>query len=161
MIVYHGSIQIVNFPDIMHSYRYLDFGPGFYVTTVQNQAEHWAIRKSWMNKKKTPLVNRYELSSNYSGLKMIDFTNNLYDWLDFVCNCRSGNPIYKDYDIILGKVADDKVFRVVNMYMRNSWDRERALEEMKIYELYDQICFVSQRAIDQTLSFVDTYEVSP
>ncbi len=39
MIVFHGSNVIVDYPDIEHSYRSLDFGKGFYVTTVKEQAE--------------------------------------------------------------------------------------------------------------------------
>ncbi len=35
MIVYHGSIEIVKNPDVNHSFRPLDFGMGFYVTTVK------------------------------------------------------------------------------------------------------------------------------
>ena len=31
MIVYHGSSEVVRQPDILHSYRALDFGKGFYV----------------------------------------------------------------------------------------------------------------------------------
>lgn len=39
MIVYHGSDVVVQTPDVLHSYRNLDFGKGFYVTTVREQAE--------------------------------------------------------------------------------------------------------------------------
>ena len=46
MTVYHGSNVIVNKPDIEHSFRPLDFGKGFYVTTVKEQAERWARRKA-------------------------------------------------------------------------------------------------------------------
>ena len=46
MIVYHGSSEVVRQPDILHSYRALDFGKGFYVTTVSQQAERWARRKA-------------------------------------------------------------------------------------------------------------------
>ena len=38
MIVYHGSNMVVEHPDVNHSYRDLDFGRGFYVTTVKEQA---------------------------------------------------------------------------------------------------------------------------
>ena len=41
MIVYHGSTVIVKEPDVLHSYRSLDFGKGFYVTTVLEQAKRW------------------------------------------------------------------------------------------------------------------------
>lgn len=40
MIVYHGSNVVVDHPDVNHSYRDLDFGRGFYVTTVKEQAEN-------------------------------------------------------------------------------------------------------------------------
>lgn len=39
MIVYHGSDVIVEVPDIEHSFRPLDFGKGFYVTT--NRVRFW------------------------------------------------------------------------------------------------------------------------
>lgn len=45
MIVYHGSNMIIDNPDTEHSYRPLDFGKGFYVTTVKEQAERWAKEK--------------------------------------------------------------------------------------------------------------------
>ena len=45
MTVYHGSSVVVERPDVLHSYRPLDFGKGFYVTTVEEQAERWARRK--------------------------------------------------------------------------------------------------------------------
>ena len=46
MIVYHGSNQHVENPDVKHSLRNLDFGSGFYVTTVKEQAEKWAKRRA-------------------------------------------------------------------------------------------------------------------
>ncbi len=46
MKVYHGSIHVVDKPDVIHSFRPLDFGKGFYVTTIERQAQKWALRKS-------------------------------------------------------------------------------------------------------------------
>ena len=45
MIVYHGSTEIIKNPDVVHSKKYLDFGRGFYITTFENQAKKWAVRK--------------------------------------------------------------------------------------------------------------------
>ena len=39
MIVFHGSTDVVKNPDVNHSYRLLDFGKGFYITTVEKQAK--------------------------------------------------------------------------------------------------------------------------
>ena len=43
MIVYHGSDIVVEKPDVLHSYRPLDFGKGFYVTSVRDKAERWEV----------------------------------------------------------------------------------------------------------------------
>ena len=56
MIVYHGSTEIIKNPDVVHSKKYLDFGRGFYITTFENQAKKWAVRKG-MRQKKTAIVN--------------------------------------------------------------------------------------------------------
>ena len=158
MTVYHGSTVEVKNPDTNHSNRHLDFGTGFYVTTVSGQAERWAKRKSMLERKKSGIVNIYELK-NYSNMKVLDFDENLEEGLDFVCQCRDGSEEYKKYDIIIGKVADDKVFRVVDMYKRGIWDKERALKEIRVYETYNQLAFISQNAIDQALAFQGGYEV--
>ena len=42
MIVFHGSTDLVESPEIRESEYYLDFGTGFYTTTSYEQAERWA-----------------------------------------------------------------------------------------------------------------------
>ncbi len=158
MIVYHGSIQTVDKPDVLHTERTLDFGAGFYVTTVEEQAIRWAKRKQDMLSSGKPTVNVYEYAST-DGLIIKEFSEDLSRWIDFVCDCRDGGEEYKNYDIIKGKVANDKVYRVVNMYHRGIWDKARAIEEMEVYETYDQIAFITQKSIDQVLQYVESYEV--
>lgn len=46
MTVFHGSNMEICTPEVSFSKNYLDFGRGFYVTTYQNQAERWALRKA-------------------------------------------------------------------------------------------------------------------
>ncbi|MBR5345492.1 MAG: DUF3990 domain-containing protein [Clostridia bacterium] len=67
MIVYHGSSLIVTHPDTNHSYRSLDFGKGFYVTSVKGQAERWARRKASLDNGKA-IVNQYRMSDDMTGL---------------------------------------------------------------------------------------------
>ena len=142
MIVYHGSDVIVERPDNLHSHEYLDFGAGFYTTTVRSQAERWARRKAALHGNKVGYVSVYDATAA-SGLVIHDFGEDLYSWIDFVCSCRSGADIYRQYDIIKGKVANDKVFRVVDMYMRKLINKELAIKEMKVYEIYDQIAYIT------------------
>ena len=158
MIVYHGSSEIVKQPDILHSYRALDFGKGFYVTSVREQAERWARRKAALNGGKA-IVNQYQMSDEAKGLRIKTFSDDLSEWVDFVCDCRDGKLLYQQYDLIIGKVANDKVFRVVDMYHSGIWDRERTLKEIKTYPNYDQIAFISQIAIDKLLVFDHSLEV--
>lgn len=44
MIVYHGSNQPIESPNVLHSRPKVDFGAGFYVTPLREQAESWAGR---------------------------------------------------------------------------------------------------------------------
>lgn len=159
MIVYHGSNVMVNHPDIEHSFRSLDFGKGFYVTTVKEQAERWARRKADIFDADKAIVNAYNMVEDLSGLTCKCFEDDLADWIDFVCRCRDGEKDYLQFDLIKGKVANDKVFRVVDMYHSGIWDKERALKEIKVYPNYDQIAFISQKAIDQLLNYESFYEV--
>lgn len=159
MIVYHGSIVPVEKPDITHSYRPLDFGKGFYVTSVREQAERWAKRKADLLGSSKAIISVYEMQEKTEGLYVKTFAPDLMEWIDFVCSCRDGGVDYQRYDLIRGKVANDRVFRVVDMYHAGIWEKERALKEIKVYPNYDQIAFITQKAIDQLLIFQSVLEV--
>ena len=116
MIVYHGATVVVNSPDISHSYRPLDFGKGFYVTSVREQAERWARRKADLLGSGKAIVSAYDMQDCTEGLRVKTFDPDLLEWIDFVCGCRDGSVEYQKYDMICGKVANDRVFRVVDMY---------------------------------------------
>ena len=158
MIVYHGSCEVIDKPDTQHSYRNLDFGKGFYVTSIREQAERWACRKANLLDGKA-FVSQYRMSDNTNGFSVKSFSEDLSEWIDFVCACRDGDLLYQQYDVIIGKVANDKVFRVVDMYKSGIWDKEKAIQEIHAYSNYDQIAFISQRAIDELLRYENYFEV--
>lgn len=158
MIVYHGTTVEIQNPDVTFSKKYLDFGKGFYLTTYQNQAEKWALRKS-LRQKASAIVNVYEMSDNLTEFKVLSFAEETEKWLDFVCACRKGENIYQNYDIVIGSVADDDVFKTVDMYFRGIWDKKRALDELHYYKMNNQICIVSQRALDMVLTYKECYYV--
>ena len=158
MIVYHGSTEIIKTPDVIHSKKYLDFGRGFYVTSFENQAKKWAIRKG-MRQEKNGIINVYELLEDWSSLQVLSFEKENEKWLDFVCGCRKGETLNKDYDIVIGNVADDNVFKTVDMYFKGLWSKEKVLEELKYYKMNDQICIVNQQTLSKVLVFKEAYEV--
>ena len=160
MTVYHGSTFIVKNPDVTKSKKYLDFGKGFYVTTLKSQAEKWALRKKlFLPKNASALVNVYELEE-LSDCKHLQFSDYTTEWLEFVCRCRKGEDIFKHYDVISGAVADDAVFKCVDMYFKGIWDKERTLTELKFYKQTNQICFINQHVLNTKLHFTSYYEVN-
>ena len=134
MIVYHGSTEIIKNPDVVHSKKYLDFGRGFYITTFENQAKKWAVRKG-MRQKKTAIVNVYELSEEWSGFRVLSFEKENEKWLDFVCACRKGQSLNKEYDIIIGNVADDDLKRYDGNLLYQSFALGELLDEMRRHAL--------------------------
>ena len=158
MIVYHGSTLEIIKPEIAYSKAYLDFGKGFYVTSYRNQAEKWALRKS-IRQGKAAVVNIYELQDDFGDNRVLSFERENEKWLDYVCDCRKGMELNQKYDIIIGSVADDDVFKTVNMYFRGLWDKKKALDELRYYKMNDQICFANQNVLDSLLIFQKSYQV--
>ena len=158
MIVYHGSTMAIKKPEVKFAKKYLDFGRGFYTTTYQQQAEKWAKRKS-IRQDKPAIVNVYDFKENIEEFKVLTFKNEDEKWLDFVCRCRRGEQIYEKYDIIIGNVANDDVFKTVDMYFKGIWDKKRTIDELRYYKMNNQICIVNQEVIDRVLIFRESYEV--
>ena len=150
MIVYHGSTEIIKNPDVVHSKKYLDFGMGFYITTFENQAKKQAVRKG-MRQEKTAIVNVYELSEEWEDFKVLSFEKEN--------ECRKGQPLNKKYDLVIGNVADDDVFKTVDMYFRGLWDKEKVLSELRYYKMNNQICIVNQETLNRLVAFKTAYEV--
>ena len=158
MIVYHGTTEIIKSPDISHSKKYLDFGKGFYLTTYEEQAKKWAIRKA-MRQEKTAIVNVYEIPDSLEQYRVLSFEEENEKWLEFVCSCRKGEELNKNYDIIIGNVANDDVFKTVDMYFRGLWDKQKVLDELRYYKMNNQICIVNQKTLEEIIVFQRAYEV--
>ena len=112
-----------------------------------------------MRQEKAAIVNVYELSEQWDKFRVLSFEKENEIWLDFVCGCRKGQMLNTDYDIIIGNVADDDVFKTVDMYLRGLWDKEKVLSELRYYKLNNQICIVNQETLNQLLTFNNSYEV--
>lgn len=148
MICYHGSDTVVDTPRILDAKRPLDFGGGFYVTTNKEQAKRWAIKVAYRNNTRDKCVNRYlfDYEKANKELTVIRFARADEGWLDFICRNRNGKPTGA-YDIVIGPVADDRVYRVVVEYENGDVDKETALKNLKAETLCDQILFHTERAL--------------
>lgn len=161
MIVYHGANTVVSAPDTEHTQKYLDFGPGFYVTIYKDQATRWAKRKALRHGGKS-ILNEFEYDEKIANsFRMMNFNGDDDAWLEYVCACRRGEDAYKQFDIVIGNVANDDVFLSVDMYYRGLWDKEKTLSELRYFRKNNQITFLSQKAIDAVLTHIRSEEVMP
>ncbi len=150
MEVYHASTLVVESPDTTHSRAFLDFGPGFYVTTLRDQAVKYGAR--FTNRGKEAFLNIYELADDLSNWNIIKF--NRYDeaWLDFVTECRQGR-IVGDYDVVIGGIANDKIFRTIDIYFARDISKEEWLQRLIFEEPNNQICIRSEQILNKCLTF--------
>ena len=81
------------------------------------------------------------------------------EWLDFILECRSGGSIYNSYDMIIGGIADDRVYNTMELYEDNLISKEEALKRLKYYKPNNQICIVNQDIIDKELKYIESKEV--
>lgn len=152
MLVYHPSDQCFFSPDVEHSRDALDFGKGFYVTKLQEQAEKYANR--FLRIGNDAYLHIFDYSPG-SDIRIKIFESYDEEWLDFVCSCRKGYDVYKQYDIVEGGVANDKVFQTVDLYMSGIYNKEQALQNLTYEKPNNQLCFITQRAIDRCLKFIE------
>ena len=157
MIVYHGTTLTIEEPDVEHSKRYLDFGKAFYVTSFRIQAERWAKRKYLRQLGASgarPILNEYALDDDFAGLKILQFGEVDEQWFDFVCDCRNGIDSGANYDVIVGKVANDDVFKTIQKYHQGRMSKLDAIAELRYARPNDQIAFKTNRAIASCLKFI-------
>ena len=74
-------------------------------------------------------------------------------WLDFIYANRAAKYAGKRYDVILGPVANDTVYRVFRLFENGDIDRATAIKRLKVMKLYNQIAFRTERAITE-LKFI-------
>ena len=149
MKIYHGSTVAVKQPNILSSYRTLDFGMGFYATSYEAQAIRWASRVAARRATAAQIVSEYEYDSEAAEreLKIIRFEEPDEEWLDFVCLNRSGDTLIQPYDIVYGPVADDDVYGTVVLYEQGFLDKDEAIKRFKVRKLFDQILFHSEESL--------------
>ena len=156
MILYHGSYSAIEHPDISFSRDYVDFGKGFYTTPIKEQAEKWCQR--FIRKNKKGVVSKYVLDDSIiNKLKVLEFVAYDDKWLDFILNCRSGKD-QSDYDIVIGGVANDKVFNTVELYFDGLIDKKEAIKRLTYEKINLQVCIRNQEVIDRYLVYKGSEE---
>lgn len=154
MELYHGSYCEVKNPNICYSRDSLDFGKGFYLTDIKDQALNWS--KRFIKRCKIAYVNIYVIDFNnlkkLYNIKIFDSYD--IEWLDFILHCRNQGKKYLEYDVIIGGIADDKVYNTIELYQNDLISKDEALKRLKYYKPNNQICIVNQEILDKHLNFI-------
>lgn len=156
MKLYHASKCIIKSPDIYHSRDLLDFGKGFYLTTLVEQAKKYALR--FTIQREQAYLNQYQLDENLTDYKIKTFHNYDEEWLDFVSLCRIGKQP-ESYDVVSGGIADDKVFNTIDLYFSGNISKEEALKRLVFIHPNHQICVLNQEILDKHLHFIKADEI--
>lgn len=151
MILYHGSNAVIETPDIVHSRKNIDFGCGFYTTPIREQAEKWV--EKFIRFGENGIINIYKLEKKAMlECRILKFDTYSEAWLDFITLCRMGKDI-SDYDLIVGGVANDRVFNTCELYFKHYIGKDAALDRLRFERPNCQICFKNQETIDRYLRF--------
>jgi len=154
MKVYHGSDTQIEQIDLNKCKFGKDFGRGFYVTKLQDQAKTMAERVSRWSKK-TPIITEFEFDEFAlvdDDLKKLHFEDYNDEWLEFVVLNRKNKLRQQahDYDIVEGPVADDRIAEDVDKYVEGLISKEKFLNDL-VRNPSHQICFCTMKSL-QALS---------
>lgn len=152
--LYHGSNIVIESVDLERCSPNKDFGQGFYLTDIEEQARQMAIRRVRIAGEGVPEVTAYTfdeslLYTTELGVKIFDIP--CEEWALFVmANREAGRTNYHhDYDIVVGPVADDGVAFQLERYARQMISMETLVNELTFRKLNRQYFFGTERAISK------------
>jgi len=167
MNVYHGSYTEIDKVDLFKGELARDFGRGYYVTKLKEQAEYWATRRGRQHKTQG-VVNAYVffesafVSDYFKTLRFADYSE---AWLDFVVMNRQNATMNNlhDYDIVEGPVADDNIATRIAVYLSGGIAKTEFLDELKFkHAPSHQIAFCTQKSLHmlkKSLNKLDLNEI--
>lgn len=163
LILYHGSLVVVQKPQIDKGKVYNDYGRGFYCT------EHLELAREWgCNEGVDGYTNQYEIETDNLNILNLAFPEyTVLHWLALLMNnrkVRSSAPVVKrgkewlkehylidisPYDAIVGYRADDSYFSFARSFLENGITLEQLSHAMRLGNLGEQFVIKSQKAFDE------------
>ncbi len=172
LIIYHGSQQIVEIPELGVGKNYNDYGQGFYCTESIELAKEWACPI-----KNDGYSNKYIM--HFDGMNVMHLTKgefNILNWLAILLAHRKfditspvGNnardfilerfmPDTTGVDVMIGYRADDSYFSFAEDFVNNTISLRDLNLAMQLGTLGEQVVLLSERSFKQ-IEFVE-YEVA-
>lgn len=149
MKLYHGSNTIIEQIDLSRCKPYKDFGQGFYLTEIREQAEQMARRTSAIYGGE-PVVTEFEFDETaLNVLSVKTFEEPSEEWALFVMANRSRNHLQPThgFDIVIGPVADDTIATLFRNFDDGIIDLPMLVNGLKYKKVSSQYLFHSVEAI--------------
>jgi hypothetical protein len=167
--LYHGSNTEIESIDLSKCRPNKDFGRGFYLTTMKDQAKNMAKRTVRIYGGK-PCVTEYLFDEQLLQEKNINvkkFLSPSKEWAIFVINnrnryfqnivspeCNSDNK----YDIVFGPIANDDLALLFRQFINGLISVEALVKEMEYKTLTNQYSFHTSNSIKHLIKTEAEYE---
>jgi hypothetical protein len=146
LTLYHGSNAAFERVDLAQSKDRRDFGRGFYMTTVREQARTWAdiMFARHGGEGRYVYTFRFEIASE---LKVKTYDSLSGEWLEMVKNNRLHGGVCHDFDVVMGPVANDNTMRTVSLYVEGIYTAAQAIEQLRFFRANDQVSIHTGKAL--------------
>jgi len=140
MLLYHTGFDEIPMPDLRRGRVNADFGQGFYLSDDPAFSERWATEK----KDSKTYINRYELATD--GLRIKRFERD-EDWFRYIFSNRRRAPdTLRDFDVIIGPIANDTLFNTFGILTSGMLDDAVAMQLLRLGPAYMQVVLKTERA---------------
>lgn len=159
MRLYHGSNVDIKEINLAMCRPYKDFGQGFYLTVIREQAENMARRVAMLYGGEA-VLNQYDIDEKSlmgKDLKIKNFgVKTSEEWARFVKNNRNrkftdvSSPesnMDNKYDIVIGPIANDAMAVLFRQYENGMIDFGTMLKGMEYKETTNQYSFHTEKAV--------------
>ena len=146
MKLYHGSNCDFTKVDLSKSKDRRDFGKGFYLTTLPNQAKDWAETLFDRYGGDGVFVYEFEFEIN-DNLTLKKFDGLTEEWLNFIKENRIKGGLQHDFDAVQGVVANDKTNRTLALFVEGIYTVKQAMKKLRGNKLNDQISIHTEKAL--------------
>ena len=159
MRLYHGSNTDIKEINLAMCRPYKDFGQGFYLTVMKEQAEKMAKRVARIYGG-LAVLNAYDIGDSFlarKDLRIKDFgMETSEEWVRFVRNNRDRKfadfsslecNFDNKYDIVIGPIADDDMALLFRQYENGMISFENMLSGMIYKETTNQYSFHTEKAV--------------
>ncbi len=151
MRLFHGTNIDFDKIDISKSNPWKDFGKGFYLTDIYEQALKMGKKKALIFGGE-PIVQEYEFDEKHlqdGSLCILSFSKPDKEWAEFIFQNRNKRFHKKmhNFDIVYGPIANDGVAYLLGRYDEGSLNIEELARMLEYKHLNNQYYFGTERAI--------------